>query len=182
MKITLVRHIKTVAPEGMCYGQTDVELPPGFELQHAKIADRLQHHRFDVIWSSPLKRCALLAQAIAGKEQEIKYDNRLKELHFGEWEQKMWNDIETLPEAIPFFKDYINTPPPGGESFQSLIERIASFLEEIKQNETFQHLLIVTHGGCIRAFHSLINNTKAEAAFDLKVDYGDVYELHIDKM
>jgi alpha-ribazole phosphatase len=181
MKITLVRHIKTSAPEGMCYGQTDVELLPGFELQHLKIAELLKSETFDAIWSSPLQRCALLAKAVAKAENPVNYNHRLKELNFGDWEQKMWNDIEKLPEAKFFFDDYINTAPPKGESFTELKQRINSFLEEIMHQYKYQHILIISHGGPIRAIHALANDTPNNEIFNIQIDYGEITQIEFTK-
>lgn len=181
MKITLVRHIKTSAPEGMCYGQTDVELLPGFELHHSIIAEMLKSESFDAIYSSPLQRCALLAKAIAKAENLVNYDDRLKELNFGDWEQKMWNDIEILPEAKSFFDDYINTATPKGESFTEMKQRINNFLEEIMHQHKYHHILIISHNGAIRAFHALANGTPNNEIFNKQIGYGEITQIVFTK-
>ncbi|ASB49588.1 alpha-ribazole phosphatase [Alkalitalea saponilacus] len=177
MQLTLIRHIKTFAPEGLCYGQTDIGLPPGYGKVHAGIAEKLKDSKFDVIFSSPLQRCKLLAEAISKNRQPIVCDDRLKELNFGEWEMKMWSDIESSAEAKLFFEDYINVAPPGGESFQEMIHRIKTFNQELRKNYTGKRVLIVSHGGPIRVFVGLNKNIEIQDIFDIRVDYGQLIKL-----
>ncbi|TCO08047.1 alpha-ribazole phosphatase [Natronoflexus pectinivorans] len=177
MQLTLIRHIKTVAPEGLCYGQTDIELPAGYEKVHAKITEKLKDSKFDVIFSSPLQRCKLLAEAISKNRQPIVFDDRLKELNFGEWEQKMWSDIESSAMAKLFFEDYINVAPPGGESFHEMVHRVKLFYDEINREYHGQKILVVSHGGPIRIFIKLIRNIEIKEVFDTRVDYGQLFTL-----
>jgi alpha-ribazole phosphatase len=177
MKLTLIRHIKTSAPEGVCYGQTDVTLPEGFEITHAQLAEQLKDESFDVIIASPLQRCSLLAKTIADGRPVI-YDDRLMELNFGDWENKMWKDIETLPEAAAFFDDYIHVAPPNGESFKAMTNRISNFLTELKTNHPQQSVLIVAHGGPIRVLQGLAESLPLEDYFKREVPYGNISQLY----
>ena len=176
MELTLIRHIKTSAPEGMCYGQTDVALPIGYDTIHAQLAEQLKDETFDALYASPLQRCALLAKTIAAGRAVI-FDERLKELNFGEWENQMWKDIESSPEASAFFEDYINVQPPKGESFRQMTDRIALFMEELKINNPNHNVLIVAHGGPIRIIHGLAEGLPLQDYFKREVAYGQISQL-----
>lgn len=178
MKITLIRHIKTTAPKGLCYGQTDVTLPLDFKNEHRKLADQLKNNTYDAIYASPLQRCALLAKEIAG-EHPIIYDDRLKELNFGAWENKMWKDIEKLSESKAFFENYIQVSPPKGESFKQMIDRISGFIVDLKANHPKGNILIVSHGGPIRIFHGLSEELDPKSFFQREVSYGEISSLQI---
>lgn len=167
-----------MAPEGMCYGQTDVALPEGYEKIHAQLLEQFGEVAFDVFMASPLQRCALLAKAIAG-DRPVIYDDRLKELNFGDWEKKMWSEIEKLPESKSFFDDYFNVAPPKGESFQELMLRITVFLDELTRDYADKEVLIVSHGGPIRVFNALISGIEIKRIFDFKVEYGDIVKYSI---
>lgn len=177
MKLTLIRHIKTSAPEGMCYGQTDVALPQGYETIHVQLAEQLKNEEFDVLYASPLQRCTLLANTIAGGRPVI-FDERLKELNFGDWENQLWKDLEILPEAAVFFNDYVHVPPPGGESFQQMTDRIAQFMAELKTKHPRHNVLIVAHGGPIRIIHGLAEGLPITDYFKREVPYGHISQLH----
>ena len=176
MQLIILRHIQTQAAEGLCYGQSEPPLPDDYGRKHRQLALALQKHKFDAIYSSPLSRCALLAQAISGK-QEVIYDKRLMELNFGDWEGLNWNDIEQRPEAGAFFDDYLNCAPPGGESFMQLIERAESFMMEIKNKHPRHRILVVSHGGPIRAIYGLVEKLKPEDYFKRQVPFGQIAQI-----
>jgi broad specificity phosphatase PhoE len=58
-----------------------------------------------------------------------------------------------------------------------MIDRLQCFL---KGQSPQGNLLVITHGGVIRAFYALLNNLSPKKAFDLQVDYGQVIELQIE--
>src|SRR5690606_37382738 len=91
MEIYVVRHTKVAVNKGICYGQTDVALADSFQEELAVLKNHLPND-FDQLFSSPLSRCKTLAEPFSS---EIIFDDRLKEMHFGDWEMKTWNDIPT---------------------------------------------------------------------------------------
>src|SRR5690554_774693 len=105
MQLTLLRHIQTQAPEGLCYGQSEPPLPDDFEKQHRQLARALQKQKFHAIYSSPLSRCALLASAIAG-DQQVAFDERLMELNSRQWVPVAKIEFHQALEAQAFFDDY----------------------------------------------------------------------------
>ncbi len=177
MRIILVRHTKTECETGICYGHSDVLPHSFFDEDKKKIIDKLANYKFSAIYTSPLKRCLMLAQFIAGGRKLI-VDKRLKELNFGDWEMKHWDDISKTPDAKKWFADYINIPCPNGESFAQLTERIKSFISDLEQTKA-ENVLIITHSGPIRAFFTLINHRTPEKSFEIEIDYGSVSVLDI---
>ena len=169
--IVAIRHTKVDIKKGICYGQSDIGLADSFSNEKKIIQSHIKTYRFDIVFSSPLIRCKQLAIALFPDKQII-YDNRLMELDFGDWEAKHWDDIYKAPYSKIFFNDYINTPCPGGESFQDLIKRVSAFYHDIELNYSAKQIAIVCHGGTIRAFMCAINGVSAQHAFSLKIDYG----------
>lgn len=175
MKLILQRHTSVDTPNGLCYGQLDVPLAATFEDEKTVVLDYLVTHVFDKIYSSPLQRCRLLAESISGETQEVIYDSRLKELHFGDWEGKTWNDIDHTAEAQRWFADYVNEVCPNGESFVHLIERCRDFIEELKTRSDLYTVLIVCHAGTIRAFQTILAETDPMTAFNIPMTYGESF-------
>ncbi len=169
MELYLVRHIKPDFPEGTNYGQTDVQLPDGYDMQHQEII-RLLPTAYDVVYSSPLSRCRLFAQAITADHVT---DDRLMELHFGDWEGKKWDDINR-EELDPWMADYINLAPPNGESLLTLVNRFSTFIREL-QAKQYQRALIITHAGIILSAMHLFNGIPLNQVMMEKVDYGGIY-------
>jgi alpha-ribazole phosphatase len=175
-EITLIRHTSVHVPAGMIYGQTDVKLNAGFDEEAIQILTQLKG-KYDAVYSSPLSRCKILAEKISS---ELILDDRLKELNFGDWEEKYWNEIDHTSEAKQWFDDYINVKCPNGESYNDMLIRIKSFLDDLKM-KNHSKVCIVTHGGPIRAFLVAIEGIKPEIVFDRKIEYGEVIHLNLSK-
>lgn len=167
MELFFVRHIKPDIEAGVCYGQTDVPVPAGLQ---RSIIDLLPSD-FDVVYTSPLGRCRLLAAQIT--ENPVA-DPRLMELNFGDWEGKKWDEINR-EELDVWGADYINLSPPNGESLMVLLERLQSFIAEI----SFNKVIIVTHSGIIRCAMHLFNGMPLDQIMMEKVDFGGIYKFEL---
>jgi alpha-ribazole phosphatase len=174
LKLTLVRHTSLQIAPGICYGQTDVDVAASFMQEAAATRAKLQALNVDAVFSSPLQRCVKLAHALA--LAEMKQDERLKELHFGEWEMQAWDDI---PREIfdAWAHNYADLAPPYGETFTQLQQRGVDFLTEVTKTHAHQHVLVVTHGGMIRAMLAHVLNMQLKGLFRFHVDYGSMTQL-----
>ncbi len=128
------------------------------ELGFAQAADAAQHLTRAGITrmvSSDLVRCVQTAQVIQEVLQvPISYDKRLREIHVGLWQGMTTEEIQQWDGEA--FEAYRGSPAvlrafPGGESYQQLAERAVAALNEIVEQFAGEHLLVVTHGGVIRA-------------------------------
>lgn len=142
MKIYMIRHTAVAVAPGICYGQTDVPVKATFPEEAAAVQRKLSGITPDAVFSSPLRRCVLLAEYCG--YAPIAVDDRLKELHFGEWEGKAWNDID----MSVWESDWINLPAPGGESLMQMFERFSSFLDDLKE-KNYRTVFLFIHGGII---------------------------------
>ena len=131
MKITLIRHTRVAVETGICYGWSDVGVAPSFETEASRVKENISNEQFDIVYSSPLSRCRKLA-AFCGFHEPI-LDDRLKELNFGEWEMKKWDDL-TDPRLELWYKDWIHLPAGGGESYENQCRRVAQFLDGLRRH------------------------------------------------
>ncbi len=177
MKLICIRHTKTAMAKGICYGQSDVPLADSYLQEKSAVEDRIQQLDFCQVYTSPLNRCSLLARQLFPHEHVVA-DARLMELNFGEWELQHWDDISETPHAKVWFEDFVHTQCPKGESFSEQILRSQKFLNELRQKD-YKQVAVFTHGGTIRAIHSLVNKVSAQKAFELKVDYGELVSFEI---
>ncbi|MDD2438460.1 MAG: alpha-ribazole phosphatase [Massilibacteroides sp.] len=172
MKIYLIRHTSVDVPKGICYGQTDVALNVSFEEEAAKVKTDLGHIKPDVGFSSPLSRCTQLARFC--KVENVILDNRLKELDFGDWEGKEWNNID-----LSVWKtDWINSSVPNGESFIKMYERVASFFDQLRK-ENYDTAIVFTHGGVINCARVYFRKTELLNAFAWIPKYGEIVEFDL---
>jgi len=170
LDIFLIRHTRVQVPEGTCYGQTDVTLSDSFDQEFIELQQKLPVFNEPVqVISSPLSRCLQLAARLS---YNIKTDQRIMELNFGDWEMKSWNDL-TKKQIQQWAEDYVNTAPPNGESYQLLAERCRDFWDELVQQD-LENVIIITHSGVIRALTSHILDMPLYKSFSLQQDYGAV--------
>lgn len=175
MDLYLVRHT-SVAKKGMCYGHHDVPLADTFAEEIQQLRRKLPTDLSQgVFFSSPSQRCKLLAQHLAG--EKVRIDARLMELNFGDWENRSWDSI-TKEEMQPWSEDFVHLSPPRGESFKDLARRCDEFWQEM-QASGHQQVLVVTHGGWMRALLAQILDLPLQHAFRMHIDYGGV--AHIRK-
>ena len=164
---------------GICYGQTDVELFSTFEEEKKELLKKYGNIKFDKIYSSPLKRCSRLAESFATSSTSITYDKRLIEMNFGSWEGEKWDDLEKSEKAKVWFNDYINTACPEGEAYIDLIARVQNFIDDLEKNDSEKNVLIVCHGGTIRAFYSILNKIDPKKAFEVEIDFGHLIKIEL---
>ncbi|WP_346859827.1 alpha-ribazole phosphatase [uncultured Draconibacterium sp.] len=178
MKLVAIRHTSVDVEPGICYGQSNVALARTFQKEREEVALRLNGIRFDKIYSSPLLRCMLLAEFLFDTAP-VFYDDRLRELDFGEWELKSWNAIYNDPLGKVWMDNYQNLPTLNGESYPQMVERVSAFLNEVKLEEN-NTVAIVAHAGVIRILKSIIENCSIEDLFNtFKPEYGSVTEFEI---
>lgn len=145
MRLHLIRHPQPQVETGICYGSTDLPALPG---EPERIWSALRASAslpFDPpVYSSPLLRCAALA-ILLGKPV---FDARLRELHFGDWEMRRWDDI---PRAgiDAWAADMAHYRPGGGESAAAAARRVLDFRDELLQHP-HTDAVIVCHAGTIR--------------------------------
>lgn len=171
MKIYIVRHT-AVGVEGLCYGQTDVPLKHTFEEEAEVVKQKLKDVPYDAVFSSPLSRSKRLAEYCG--YTDIRLYDRLKEMYMGDWEMKEWKKMD----IAEWEKDWVNTPTPNGESFRQMYDRVASFLDELK-DEDYSSVIIFAHGGVINCFRVYFGKAELSGAFDNMAGYGEIFEFDL---
>ncbi|WP_316635751.1 alpha-ribazole phosphatase [uncultured Flavobacterium sp.] len=176
MEIYLVRHTETVCEKGICYGQSDVDLAEPFDLIFENIVSQLPAEA--IIFSSPLKRCVVLAEYIQKNITTILFEKEecLMEMNFGDWEMKNWNEIP--PEQLnPWMEDFVNVKVSNGESFVELHKRVGDFLSDQISKKTTNPIIIIAHAGVIRSVLCHHTSLPLKDAFNNKVDFGQVIKI-----
>lgn len=171
----LIRHTTPAIDKGICYGQLDVPLlPDAYTAQwQALLPQLLPANQYRCVYSSPLSRCLQLATQLAAQlALPLHTDDRLMELHFGEWEGRAWNELPP-DELNPWMEQFVTAAPPGGESFEQLHQRVGAWWQQ-----TEQPALVVTHAGVIRSLCCHAQGTPLQQAFALyQPAYGSLTAL-----
>ena len=154
MKIYAIRHGETEWNKlKKAQGQTDIELNETGITQALQAKETIHTYNIDLIISSPLKRARKTAEIIADGKIEIVFDDRLMERCFGKLEGANteimpWEDLYNCQKNL----SYDNIEP-----VNDLLKRVESLLLEIKEKYSDKNVLIVTHGGTLRAVNACIN-------------------------
>src|SRR5262245_42645494 len=152
--LVLVRHGQTDwNREERFQGQLDIPLNAAGRAQAETLKQQLGGSRFDVAYSSPLRRAYETAEIIAGGLR-VFADARLTEIHHGSWQGRTKQDIADLwPEDwVQWNKLPLQFTPPGGEPAPSVRSRVEDFLQHIQG----EHILCVSHGVIIQTFLSVL--------------------------
>lgn len=107
-------------------------------------------HRFESVWSSPLRRAAETGDIISGMLGlgAVHVDDRLREADAGEWEGMTPDEIDV---AYPgFLTDHRR--PPTFERVDQVVERTTAVLTEIATRSATDgaSVIVTTHSGVIR--------------------------------
>ena len=161
MKLWLVRHPKPIVDSGICYGHLDLE--PESEALIAATVTLSKSLPLNIpVYTSPLLRAKSLAESLLKVRSDLALhsDDRLKEMNFGCWESKPWNDI---PQGIidEWVMDFPSHRFGGVESAQDVVDRVDSLLQTMNPCQEF---VWITHAGVIKAAHFL----KASATGQLR--------------
>jgi len=167
-KVYIIRHTTPAVPPGTCYGISDLDLIDSWQDEASSISDLITDMP-DQIYSSPLRRCTQLASFLS--DRVITTDS-LIEMNFGKWEMQNWSRLPDH-ETAPFYADYVNTPPPEGESFAMLKDRVVGFWNSII-GYSEQNIGIVTHAGVIRAILSHLLDLPLKNSFSIELSYSSV--------
>jgi 2,3-bisphosphoglycerate-dependent phosphoglycerate mutase len=146
---------------------TDLSLTAQGEQQATQAAEYVVQNFIPVeeIITGPLKRTQQMATIIAGKIQnKIIIDNRLCEIHFGEWENKtreeiagkFGKDLLAAWEQEGTFPENMNWSPAP----EDMKERLQNFLDEQHKKLTngLSSIIAVTSNGVLRTLHALLTS------------------------
>lgn len=148
MRLHLVRHPRPIINATICYGSSDVAVAS----EETERAARALVGRLPIgarLVSSPMRRCADLAHALAIdlSATPIEFDQRLVELDFGSWEMCPWDGIPR-EQIDAWAAAPIQWRPGGGESVLQMARRVREFYCAMQPHHG--DCIVVCHAGTIR--------------------------------
>ena len=153
--LLIVRHGETAwNAEGRIQGHTDIGLSENGAQQARSLGQRLADRQIDVAYSSDLKRTSETARLALGHRNVVLNETpRLREYHKGIFEGMTLTEIQTqFPDEYPkYLEKDLSYAPEGGETTRDASTRMASIFQEIKAKHLDETVLVVSHGGALRA-------------------------------
>jgi probable phosphoglycerate mutase len=151
--ILLARHGETDwNSERRWQGHEDRPLNDVGRAQARELADSLADRAIDVVYSSDLVRAHETAQIIADRlELPVEVDVGLREVDVGDWSGRVQGEIEGAdPEGFRRWREG-GKGWNGGESYEEMGQRVVAAVLRLAARHPGETLLLVTHGGSIRA-------------------------------
>jgi glucosyl-3-phosphoglycerate phosphatase len=153
--LVLLRHGQTdYNVAGRMQGHLDSVLTSDGVAQAAAAAPDIAKVGPDRIISSDLKRARDTAEHVGDAcGLPVRYDQRLRETHLGEWQGRTVTEIEQdYPGAIAAWRSDPSWAPPGGESRIDVVRRSRPVVEELDDelgDVPRGTVVLVAHGGLI---------------------------------
>jgi len=184
MELILIRHGESEGNvKGHVYGHTDYPMTKKGMRQVPIIVDMLKRYEIDKVYTSPLIRAKVVAEAIGlDRNISIIIDDRLKEINFGEYEDMPHEKIIELVgdkyyEIIGFF-DHVSLP--GGEHQDDFLSRVNTFIDELLAGDDGTYVL-ASHFGVIKAILNHLMGYDKKALRQFAIKPGAIIKLTIKK-
>lgn len=123
------------------------------DLSDSETLARLDAHlpQGALVVSSDLIRATATADALSTGRYRLPHDAGLRELHFGDWDGRTWDEIaNTHPElSFAYWDEPGDHRPPGGESWNEAAGRINAATDALIDAHRGRDLILVAHFGVI---------------------------------
>jgi broad specificity phosphatase PhoE len=145
-------------------GHADRPLTARGRTQAADLAGRLAHVALDAVYSSDLRRARETAEIVAAAQRvKLVQFPELREVDVGSWQGLTRDEAEAqFPEG---FRRWLagGTGWDNGESYGQMSTRVVAAVSRIAGDHEGATILIVSHGGPIRAIHGAALGIDVEA-------------------
>jgi broad specificity phosphatase PhoE len=136
-------------------GQADRPLTERGREQAQALAERLAHVELDAVYSSDLRRAVDTASAVAQRQRlGVQVLPELREVDVGSWsgltreeaEERFPDGFRRWRAGFPGWDD--------GETYEAMADRVLAAVDRLARLHEGGRLLVVSHGGPIRALHA----------------------------
>jgi alpha-ribazole phosphatase len=177
-RLCLVRHAP-VAHGGRIYGQANLSCDCSETTLFTGLAEKLPR---SAVWvtshlcrthetASAIIRAGLAGpQPIPGPDAIEMAD--LAEQDFGEWQGLTYEELQEsrAGDFHRFWHAPAHEPAPGGESFVTVIDRVSRAIHHLVEAHPGRDIIIVAHGGTIRAALALALGLDPEASLAFTIE------------
>lgn len=194
-KICLIRHgITEGNKRRLYYGHSDIDLAEEgvAELKELAASGIYPDGEGADFYTTDLKRTHQTLKLIYG-EREFQQMPALKEINFGDFEMRTYQELKDLEE----YQEWLKNPkddmlaPPNGESIRGFYDRIAAGFDDLKNRHALKVLsmrhkaedalsIVVCHGGTISAVMEKVFPGEKKNFYEWIPDPGHGYMLTLE--
>lgn len=149
----------------------------------AQMAAATEAGTWDLVVSSPLRRCREFAQALAERRNcEYRIEPDFREISFGRWEGLTATQIEAEYGAalVRFWQDPVAHPPPQGEPVADFSARVEAAWQCLVADTPGQRVLVVAHGGTIAMLLRSVLGMPLSHSWRVRMGYAGHARLRLD--
>ena len=173
-QITFMRHAKTSISDGTFLGQNR---NPGILIKKLNFKSK---KRYDLIYSSPLKRSISTAKLF--NKKKILISKNLNEINYGKAEGMSFKKYKlSFPKNVKMWKNNIDIKFPQGENTRDVRKRMFKFIKnEIHKKlnkKNISHILVVTHNVFLRCLVGYFLNIKIKNYFKININHLQKFEF-----
>lgn len=155
MELYVIRHGQTIVNvKELINARNMIGINKKGKEEAEKASEQIKKTKIDLIFCSPLRRTRQTCKIINKNKVKVIYDKRILERHS---RSMQFEKIEKLD-----FEEWYNTDKTkvykNSEGFQSILDRVKKFFEELKREYPNKSILIVTHGDVCKAVYAYLNN------------------------
>ena len=176
-----VRHAPVIGHDGRIYGQDDLAADCSDRETMAAVASLLPE---GPVWiTTHLQRTQQTAAALGAALPPSAVEPDLAEQHFGDWQGLTNAELAQRRDGAwhRFWLAPAHEAPPGGESFEQVVARVAGAMARLTQRYRGLDIVAVAHGGSIRAALAVALGLDPERALSIAVDNCSLTRIdHID--
>lgn len=184
-RIWLLRHGEPEeSVRRLCYGSLDVGMSDAGRQQMTRAARELAAEPVAAIYSSPRRRAVESARILCEAFQpalEVRVAPDFREIDFGDFEGMAYDDIAARYPDL--YRQWMEAPTtvefPGGESFATLRRRVLRAFQAMSAAHAGETVVVVSHGGPIRAIVANALGMADEHIFHLAQDHGAISRIDV---
>ncbi len=184
-RLLLVRHGESEFNHaGRFAGFADVDLTEVGRRQVEKLKERIAGEKIDAVYSSDLRRAVRTAEiATEGRGLAITTCPEVREINYGEVDGLPFAEIKSrFPDlAKQLSTSELELAFPGGETFSAFVERVSTFKDRLAKHGQSETVLLVAHGGPLRALLCSMLGISQSSWWQLSVDNASlsIVETHL---
>jgi broad specificity phosphatase PhoE len=173
-QITFLRHAKTSINDGTFLGQNR---NPDILIRKLNSKPK---KKYDLIYTSPLKRSISTAKLFNGKK--IVISKYLNEINYGKAEGMSLKKYKIgFPKKVKMWKNAVDVKFPQGENTQDVKKRMFKFIKsEIYKKlnkKKISRILVVTHNVFLRCLVGYFLNIKIKNCFKININHLQKFEF-----
>lgn len=172
-------------PEGGECFRGRVDLPLSAQGRTSMAQALMRVGAVDRVLTSPLQRCAqFAAEWASARDYPLEVVPAIVELDFGRWDGRSTADVwREEPELVQkFWQNPYQDGPPEGERVDDFEARVGAQMNEWLQRYAGETLLVISHGGVMRAWLKWALTLPADSKAHLEaleLGYAGLIELEV---